>query len=131
MLKMSGLQLWIDDTIYVWTLRHLKVSSLPASAVAKHSHDIGINDIEELVFNSGSEERCSLNVFCIECIVTYSSCSTRDGTSLHSKSQYTTVKHSRKLFEHTYASDLYGPGALIPIGFFQQDLLWRKFLCSL
>jgi hypothetical protein len=36
--------------------------------VAKHSHDIGTNDIEELVFNSGSEERCSLNVFCIECI---------------------------------------------------------------
>jgi hypothetical protein len=42
------------------------------------------------------------------------------------KSQYTTVKHSQKLFEHTYASDLYGPGALIPIGFFQQDLLWQS-----
>jgi hypothetical protein len=34
--------------------------------------------------------------------------------------------NSRKLLEHTYTSDLYGPGALIPIGFFQQDLLWRS-----
>jgi hypothetical protein len=42
------------------------------------------------------------------------------------KSQYTTVKHSQKLFEHTYTSDLYGPRALIPIGFFQQDLLWQS-----
>jgi hypothetical protein len=42
------------------------------------------------------------------------------------KSQYTTVKHSQKLIEHTYTSDLYGPGALIPTGYFQQDLLWRS-----
>jgi hypothetical protein len=42
------------------------------------------------------------------------------------KSQYTTVKHGQKLFEHTYTSDLYGPGALTPIGIFQQDLLWRS-----
>jgi hypothetical protein len=49
-----------------------------------------------------------------------------NGSLLHSKSQYTTVKHSRKLLEHTYMSDLYGPGALIPIGFFQQDLLWQS-----
>jgi hypothetical protein len=34
-------------------------------------------------------------------IVTYSGFSIRDGTLLHSKSQYTTVKHSRKLLEHT------------------------------
>jgi hypothetical protein len=45
---------------------------------------------------------------------------------LHSKRQYTTVKHSRKLFEHTYTSDLHGLGTLIPIGFFQQDLLWQS-----
>jgi hypothetical protein len=42
------------------------------------------------------------------------------------KSQYTTVKHSRQPFEHTYTSDPYGPRALIPIGFFQQDLLWQS-----
>jgi hypothetical protein len=52
--------------------------------------------------------------------------SIRDGTLLHSKSQYTTVKHSQQLLEHTYTSDLYGPGALIPMGFFQQDLLWHS-----
>jgi hypothetical protein len=40
------------------------------------------------------------------------------------KSQYTTVKHSRQLFEHTYTSDPHGLGTLTPIEFFQQDLLW-------
>jgi hypothetical protein len=34
-------------------------------------------------------------------IVTYSGFSIHDGTLLHSKSQYTTVKHNRQLFEHT------------------------------
>jgi hypothetical protein len=58
-------------------------------------------------------------------IVTYSG-SIHDGTLLHSKSQYTTVKHSRKLLEHTYTSDLYGTGTLFPIGFFQQDILWQS-----
>jgi hypothetical protein len=52
--------------------------------------------------------------------------STHDGTLLHSKSQYTTVKHSRKLFEHTYTSDLYGLETLTPREFFQQDLLWQS-----
>jgi hypothetical protein len=42
------------------------------------------------------------------------------------KSQYTAVKHSQKLCEHTYTSDLYGPGELIPIEFFKQDLLWQS-----
>jgi hypothetical protein len=32
---------------------------------------------------------------------TYSGFSIHHGTLLHSKSQYTTVKHSRKLFEYT------------------------------
>jgi hypothetical protein len=59
-------------------------------------------------------------------IVTYSGCSIHDGTLLHSKSQYTTVKHSQQLFEHTYTSNLYGPGTLTPIEFFQQDLLWQS-----
>jgi hypothetical protein len=59
-------------------------------------------------------------------IVTYSGFSIRDGTLLHSKSQYTTVKHSRKLLEHTYTSDPHGLRTLIPIGFFQQDLLWQS-----
>jgi hypothetical protein len=58
--------------------------------------------------------------------VTYSACSIRDGTLLYSKSQYTTVKHSRKLFEHTYTSDPHGVGTLTPIEFFQQDLLWQS-----
>jgi hypothetical protein len=58
--------------------------------------------------------------------VTYSGFSIHDGTLLHSKSQYTTVKHSRKLFEHTYTSDPHGLGTLTPIEFFQQDLLWES-----
>jgi hypothetical protein len=58
--------------------------------------------------------------------VTYSGCSIHDGTLLHPKSQYTTVKHSRKLFEHTYTSDLDGLGTPTPIEFFQQDLLWQS-----
>jgi hypothetical protein len=49
-----------------------------------------------------------------------------DGTLLHSKSQYTTVKHSQQLFGHTYTSDLHGLGTLIPIEFFQQDVLWQS-----
>jgi hypothetical protein len=59
-------------------------------------------------------------------IVTYSGFSIHDGTLLYSKSQYTTAKHSQKLLEHTYTSDLYGTATLIPIGFFQQDLLWQS-----
>jgi hypothetical protein len=42
------------------------------------------------------------------------------------KSQYTTVKHSRNLLEHTYTSDPHGLGTLTPIEFFQQDLLWQS-----
>jgi hypothetical protein len=60
------------------------------------------------------------------CTVTYSGCSIHDGTLLHSKSQYTTVKHSQQLWEHTYASDPHGLGTLTPIEFFQQDLLWQS-----
>jgi hypothetical protein len=40
------------------------------------------------------------------------------------QSQCTTVKHSQKLFEHTYTSNLTGLGTLTPIEFFQQELLW-------
>jgi hypothetical protein len=60
-----------------------------------------------------------------EYTVTYSGFSIDDGTLLHSKSKYTTVKHSRQLFEHTYTSDPHGLGTLIPIEFFQQDILWQ------
>jgi hypothetical protein len=42
------------------------------------------------------------------------------------KSQYTKVKHSHQLFEHTYASDTHGLGTLTPVEFFQQDLLWQS-----
>jgi hypothetical protein len=59
-------------------------------------------------------------------VVTYSGCSIHVGTLLHSKSQYTTVKHSQRLFEHTYTSDPHGLGTFIPIEFFQQDLLWQS-----
>jgi hypothetical protein len=69
------------------------------------------------------KKRCT---FYTEYIVTYSGFSIHDGTLLHSKSQYTTVKHSRKLFEHAYTSDLYGLGTLTPIEFFQQVLLWES-----
>jgi hypothetical protein len=59
-------------------------------------------------------------------IVTYSGCSIHDGTLLHSKSKYTTVKHSRQLSEHTFTSNPHGLGTLTPIEFFQQDLLWQS-----
>jgi hypothetical protein len=59
-------------------------------------------------------------------IVTYSGFSIHDGTLLHPKSQYTTVKHSQKLLEHTYTSDPHGLGTLTPIEFFRQDLLWQS-----
>jgi hypothetical protein len=52
--------------------------------------------------------------------------SIHDGILLHYKSQYTTVKHSQKLFEHMYTSDLYGLGTLTPIEFFKHDLLWQS-----
>jgi hypothetical protein len=42
------------------------------------------------------------------------------------KSQYTTVKHSQQLFEHTYTSNPHGLGTLTPIEFFLQDLLWQS-----
>jgi hypothetical protein len=58
--------------------------------------------------------------------VTYSGFSIHDGTLLHSKSQYTTVKHSRKLLEHAYTSDPNGLGTPTPIEFFHQDLLWQS-----
>jgi hypothetical protein len=58
--------------------------------------------------------------------VTYSGFSIREGTLLHSKSQYTTVKHSQQLSEHTYTSDPHGPWTLTPIEFLQQDLLWQS-----
>jgi hypothetical protein len=58
--------------------------------------------------------------------VTYSGFSIHDGTLLHSKSQYTTVKHRRRLLEHTYTSDPHGLGTPTPIEFFQQDLLWQS-----
>jgi hypothetical protein len=58
--------------------------------------------------------------------VTYSGFSIHDGTLLRSKSQYTTVKHSRQLLEHTYTSDPHGLGTPTPIEFFQQDLLWQS-----
>jgi hypothetical protein len=60
------------------------------------------------------------------CTITYSGFSIHDGTLLHSKSQYTTVKHSRKLSEHTYTSDPHGLGTLTAIEFFQQDLLCQS-----
>jgi hypothetical protein len=41
-------------------------------------------------------------------IVTNSQVLFHSVTLLHSKSQYTTVKHSRQLLEHTYTSDLHG-----------------------
>jgi hypothetical protein len=47
--------------------------------------------------------------------VTYSGFSIHNGTLLHSRSQYTTVKHSQQLLEHTYTSDPHGLGTLTPI----------------
>jgi hypothetical protein len=64
--------------------------------------------------------------YCVYHIVTYSGFSIHDGTLLHSKSQYTTVKHSRQLLGHTYTSDPHGLGTPTPIEFFQQDLLWQS-----
>jgi hypothetical protein len=58
--------------------------------------------------------------------VTYSGCSIHDGSLLYPKSQYTTVKHSRQLLEHTYTSDPHSLGTPTSIEFFQQDLLWQS-----
>jgi hypothetical protein len=57
-----------------------------------------------------------------EDIVTYSGFPIHDGNLLHP----TTVKHSRKLLEHTYTSDPHSLGTPTPIEFFQQDLLWQS-----
>jgi hypothetical protein len=51
--------------------------------------------------------------------------SNHDGNLLHFKSQYTTIKHSRQLSEHTCTSDPHGLGTT-HIEFFQQDLLWQS-----
>jgi hypothetical protein len=60
---------------------------------------------------------CGLSFLIVGCynIATYSGFSIHDVTLLLSKSQYTTVKHSQKLFEHTYTSNPYGLGTLTPI----------------
>jgi hypothetical protein len=79
-----------------------------------------------LSFHSLCANKQRKKLFLNQSIVTYSWFSIRDGTLLHSKSQYTTVKYSRKLFEHTYTSDPHGLGTLTPIEFFQQDLLWQS-----
>jgi hypothetical protein len=64
---------------------------------------------------------------CTQIIVMYSGFSIHDGTLLHSKSQYTTVKHRWQVSEHMYTSDPHGLGTPTPIQFFQQDLLWQSF----
>jgi hypothetical protein len=43
-------------------LMHLKIKSLAASTMVKHSCNIGTNKIIELVFNSDSEEHCTSDV---------------------------------------------------------------------
>jgi hypothetical protein len=43
--------------------------------LAKHSHNIGTNEKEELVFYYNSEEQCTLNVSDVECIHDFSECS--------------------------------------------------------
>jgi hypothetical protein len=75
--------------------------------------------------NATTKETSDMSQY-VSSIVTYSGFYTHDGTLLHSKSQYTTVKHSRKVFEHTYTSDPHGLGTLIHVEFFQQDLLWQS-----
>jgi hypothetical protein len=45
-----------------FALIHLKIGSLAASTMAKLSHIVNTNKIEELVFNSHSEEQCTLSV---------------------------------------------------------------------
>jgi hypothetical protein len=59
--------------------------------------------------------RTEFGALIIKLNVTYSGYSIHDGTLLLSKSQYTTVKHSRQLSEHTYTSDPHGLGTLTPI----------------
>jgi hypothetical protein len=47
-------------------LIHPTISSLIASAMARLSHNINANEMEELIFNSDSEEQCISNVSDIE-----------------------------------------------------------------
>jgi hypothetical protein len=83
-----------------------------------------------LVFSGFTSRPTSLlasnRAFVFFCIATYSGVLFHDGTLLHSKSQYTTVKHNRQLLEHTYTSDPHGLGTLTPIEFFQQDVLCQS-----
>jgi hypothetical protein len=71
-------------------------------------------------------------------IVTYLGFSIHDGTLLHSKSQYTTVKHRRQLFEHvhvqparsrnTHSYSILPTGPLVAI--FQHSLPFLQYKAS-
>jgi hypothetical protein len=71
-------------------------------------------------------------------IVTYSGFSIREGTLLHSKSQYITVKHSRKLLEHVHVRPARSPNThsyrILPTGplvaIFQHSLQFLQYKAS-
>jgi hypothetical protein len=51
---------YLDPTYF--GLIQLKISSWASSTMAKHSHKINTSEIKQLVYNSDSEEKCTLNV---------------------------------------------------------------------
>jgi hypothetical protein len=122
--------LWDTDWIlkyYLDELRVQRINPLNPKLVARLLKIISLNSVNQLIFVM---VKCGVlfkvRTEFLNIIVTYSGFYIHDGTLLHSKTQYTTVKHSRQLLEHTYTSDPHGLGTLTPIEFFQQDLLWQS-----
>jgi hypothetical protein len=108
----------VQDSV-LWFFSYISVIC-PQPSILNLNLSILFEDDTDIII-SHPEIDCFQN--CMNDIVTYSGCSIHDGTLLHSKKS---IHYSRKLLEHVYTSDLHGPGTLIPIGFFQQDLLWQS-----
>jgi hypothetical protein len=88
--------------------------------------------VSKLVKISDNELRCFLlpsRIPLLTPIVTNSGFSIHDGTLLHSKSQYTTVKHSRQLSEHKYTSYLFVFQAYTALSI--AILLWKPITACL
>jgi hypothetical protein len=88
-----------------WSIRNMRQAGLTPRSCATLAHTAwGICSKA-----SGVPKACYNN------IVTYSGVLFTMELYCAPKGQYTTVKHSQQLFEHTYTSDLTSTGTLIPI----------------
>jgi hypothetical protein len=118
-----SVSLWEKWTVFIFRVSNLQSSS-PIPDHGGRDTCITLNIVTQT--NRLTMTKCYYQkwkhdqaLYCSE----FAGFSIHDGTLLHSKSQYTTIKHSRQLLEHTYTSDPHGLGTLTPIEFFQQDLL--------